>query len=107
MPEAVPLLEVPPMPGERKPVVEIKKSEPTPLRLKPEVLPHFEEGDELSPCACEDPLDSDDDLEWTPSLRDKLIKEAIRRNIPSPKNCFCEVCNTFLPSTQEGGVEEY
>ena len=101
MPEAVPPLEVPPMPGEREPVVEIKKSEPKPLRLKPEVLPHFGEGDELSLCECEDTLDSDDDLEWTPSLQDKLIKGAIRRNIPSPKNRCCEVCRRAKMTQRE------
>ena len=89
------------MPGERRPVIEIKKSEPKPLRLKPEVLPHFGEGDELS--FCEDVgfserdklLDSDDDLEWTPSLRNKLIKEAHSLEhflTHVPKNRCCEVC---------------
>ena len=59
-------------------VVEIKESEPRPLRLKPEGLLHFGEGDELS--LCEDvgfsERDKPLDLEWTPSLRDKLMKEA-------------------------------
>ena len=61
----------------------------------------FWEGHELS--LCEDvgfnerdkPLDSDDDLEWTLSLRDKLIKEAHSlEHSPThfPKNRYCEVC---------------
>ena len=41
------------------------------------------------------PLDSDDDLEWTPSLRDTLMKEAhsLEHSLTHfPKNRYCEVC---------------
>ena len=75
---------------------------PEGLRLKPgPLLPKFGKDDELLMCDAPEaadvdaPIDSDDDQEWTPDLRERLIAESKTLNHQMthfPKNRYCEIC---------------
>ena len=76
-----------------------------PLRLKPDgSLPRFGDDDELRACAepemgeMDQPLDEEDaetHPKWTPSLRERLVKESkslAHLLTHYPKNRYCEIC---------------
>ena len=75
---------------------------PEGLRLKPDrSLPNFGTDDELSLCdasvatEADAPIDSDDNEEWTPSLRERLIAESktlSHQMTHFPKNRYCSIC---------------